>query len=106
MDTALLILDFINDIVHPDGKIASAAGFVKEHKVMAHANASIAFARKHQLPVVWVKVGFSSNYQECPRQSPIFTRVKQLQALQLETWGTEFHEEMKVATNDFVLIKP
>lgn len=104
MKTALLILDFINDIVHPDGKIAASAEFVKENNVMAHANNAIAFARKNGIPVVFIKVGFSSGYKECPESSPIFSRAKQ-QALQLNTWGTEFHDEIKKEKGDLTIIK-
>jgi nicotinamidase-related amidase len=105
MKTALLVLDFINDIVHPDGKIAASAGFVKENNVMAHANDTIAFARKNNIPVVFVKVGFSSGYKECPLSSPIFSKAKQLQALQLNTWGTEFHDEINKNQDDLIIIK-
>lgn len=105
MKTALLVLDFINDIVHPDGKIAASAGFVKENNVMDHANVSIAFARQNKIPIVFVKVGFSTGYKECPDNSPIFSRAKQLQALKLNTWGTEFHKEINKEDDDLVIIK-
>lgn len=105
MKTALLVLDFINDIVHPDGKIASSAGFIQEHHVIHHANAAIAFARKNKILCAFIKVGFSTDYQECPAESPIFGRVKQLQALQLNTWGTEFHAAIEITPKDLVIIK-
>jgi nicotinamidase-related amidase len=105
MKTALLVLDFINDIVHPDGNIAASAGFIKENNVMAHANDTIAFARRNKIPVAFVKVGFSFGYKECPENSPIFSKVKQLQALQLNTWGTEFHDDINKEADDLTIIK-
>lgn len=104
-NTALLMLDYINDIIHPEGKIAGPAAFVNEHNVIANANKTIAFARKHHLPMVFVKVGFNAGYPECPETSPIFSYAKKQQALQLNTWGTEFHADLHVQPTDWVVVK-
>src|SRR5215204_6418872 len=103
--TALLVIDFINDIVHPDGKITATADFVKKHDVINHANLVIAFARQHHFPIAFVKVGFSKNYLECPTNSPIFGQAKEMKAFELNTWGTEFHEKLNVQTDDFIITK-
>ena len=103
--TALLVIDFINDIVHPDGKISNAATYVKEQQVIERANQAITTARKQKIPILFVKVGFSANYLECPVSSPLFNRAKQLQALQLHTWGTEFHQALDIKPNDPVIVK-
>lgn len=106
MKTALLIIDFINDIIHPDGKIAASANFIKEQHVIEQANKLITFARGKSIPTVFVKVGFSKSYIDCSETSPVFGRVKQLGALQLNTWGTEFHEELNFNPGDFTIVKP
>ncbi len=103
--TALLVLDFINDIVHPEGKIAGSANFIKEHHVFEKANKVIAFARQHTIPIVFVKVGFSQGHAECPENSPIFGGAKKLQALQLNTWGTEFYAGIDVQPQDLMMVK-
>ena len=105
LSSALLIIDFINDTVHPKGKISGSAAYVKEQNVIGHANKAIAIARAEQMPILFVKVGFSSNYLECPRNSPIFSKAKQYQALQLNTWGTEFHETLDIQPTDIVIVK-
>lgn len=102
---ALLVIDFINDLMHPDGKTSGAAIYVKEHQVIEHANQAITIARQQDFPILFVKVGFSANYLECPSTSPMFSRAKQLQALQLNTWGTEFHQALDVKPNDPIIIK-
>lgn len=102
---ALLVLDFINDIVHPNGKIAGSAAFIKEHAVIENANKVISFARFNNIPVIFVKVGFSANYLECPERSPIFGGAKQKNALKLNEWGTEFHELLDVQPNDMIITK-
>jgi nicotinamidase-related amidase len=103
--TALLVLDFINDIVHLEGKFRDTAKFVHEHHVMDHANKVIAFARAKHIPIVFVRVGFSSGYVECPMHSPLFGQAKEHHALALNTWGTEFHEKMNTDPQDLVITK-
>lgn len=105
MKTALLVIDFINDIVHPDGKISGSAAYIKEHQVIENVNRAIHFARKNNIPIVFVKVGFNLNYLECPENSPIFSHAKKQQALKLNTWGTEFHEALDKQLHDLVIIK-
>ena len=101
----MLALDFINDIVHVKGKFTATAEFVKKHQVIEAANKTIDFARKNQILCLFVKVGFSSDYLECPPNSPVFGKAKELQALKLNTWGTEFHENLSIQSSDAVIVK-
>ncbi|MBS0622470.1 MAG: cysteine hydrolase [Verrucomicrobia bacterium] len=103
--SVVVVLDLINDIVSPQGKFTATAEFVKKHGVIEAANQVIALARSQQLPILLVKVGFSANYLECPLNSPLFGKAKELQALKLNTWGTEFHENLAVQPSDPVIIK-
>jgi len=104
-NTALLAIDFINDIVHLKGKIIDTATFVERNNVIENANQVITFARQNNIPIGFVKVGFSANYLECPAHSPVFGKVKERNAFQLNTWGTEFHEKLDVTLNDFIIVK-
>jgi nicotinamidase-related amidase len=104
-DSALLVIDFINDIVDPKGKIAGSANFIQSHYTIENANKVIKQARKANVPIIFVKVGFSPSYLECPAESPIFGKAKQYQALQLNNWGTEFHANLDKQPEDFVVIK-
>lgn len=103
--TTLLVLDFINDIVHLEGKFTATAKFVHEHQVINHANRVIAFARSKHIPIIFVRVGFSSSYIECPLNSPVFGKAKEYKALELETWGTQFHEALDVQPHDTIITK-
>lgn len=105
MKTTLLIIDFINDIVHPKGKRSATATYVADNDVMQFANEAIAIARKNVIPIIHVKVGFSPSYIECPLNSPLFGKSKKDKALQLGEWGTEFHETMDVQDSDTIIIK-
>jgi nicotinamidase-related amidase len=103
--TALLVLDFINDIVHPRGKIARSAEYIQQYDVIAKANKLIAHARQKQMPIIFVKVGFSKGYPELPAHSPLFSKMKDLAALQLGEWGTEFHADLDYRPEDIVVVK-
>jgi len=105
MNRILLVMDFINDIVHPDGKIARSSAYIKEHKVIEKANSLIAWARTENIPIGFVTVGFSQGYPECPLMSPVFGKALEFKALQLGEWGTEFIEMLDVQSADVVITK-
>ena len=94
MNAILLTLDFINDITHPKGKIAHNAERIEQTKIIATANRAIDWARRQQIPVAHVKVGFNEHYLECPERSPMFSAAKQFDALKLNSWGTEFNDKL------------
>lgn len=105
MKPALLVIDFINDIVHPKGKIARSAEQVAKNKVIQHANQMISHAKGKKWQLVFVKVGFHAGYPECPTHSPLFSAAPNHGALLLDSWGTAFHEELAIEASDFVLVK-
>ena len=103
---ALIVIDFINDIVHPEGKVSQEIEpQVQKNEVIAHANKAIEHFRKQNLPVIFVKVGFSSAYIEQPKNSPIFGLADQYKALELGAWGTEYHKDLDVLTSDYSVVK-
>ncbi len=101
----LLVIDFINEIVNSKSKAGSCAKHVLEKNVMEKANKAIAWARKNTIPVAHVKVGFSANYIECPKHSPIFSKAPENNLFKLNEWGCEFHEDMDVRAEDKIIIK-
>lgn len=104
-NTLLLSIDFINDIVHPDGKIASVAAEVKQNQVLAHANQALQLARQNQIRCAHVIVGFREQYDECPKTSPIFGKAPQVGALRLGQWGAEIHSALDIVASEPVIIK-
>lgn len=103
--TLLLTVDFINDIVHPEGRIPSCAAMVAEYGVIERANQALTWARAQGFHVAHVKVGFPEGYPNCPDASPVFGRAKRLGALQLGTWGTAFREDLDVRADEPVIVK-
>ena len=105
MQTALLVIDFINDIAHPKGKIARSALRIEKNQILSHVNQAIDYARQQKYLLIFVKVGFHAGYLDCPPHSPLFSTAKQHAALLLHSWGTEFHEELDVRASDLVIVK-
>ena len=105
--TALVLLDFINEIVHERGKFAGKGypASVKDHKVLENVNAAIEKARKKNIPIIFVRVGFSQDYKEWPEHSPLFGAAKKVGALKLGTWATEIHDFVKTTDSDFIVTK-
>jgi nicotinamidase-related amidase len=105
--SVLLLLDYVNDLVHERGRFAEYGypAFVKAHGILDKVNATISKARARGIPVVFVRVGFSPGYAECPAASPLFGSLKNSGALQLGTWGTELHEALNRTDADLVVTK-
>ncbi|QWP78053.1 cysteine hydrolase [Lysobacter sp. K5869] len=106
MNTALIVIDPINDIVHPDGKIARSAAQVRERGLIERVNALSRRARAAHAPVVLIRVAFAPGYADLPKRSPLFGRAAQLGALREGDWGTRFHERLETASGDWAIVKP
>jgi nicotinamidase-related amidase len=106
-DTALVLIDFINDIVDPKGKLAGKGytKFDEEHSSLTVASDLLARARTNKSAVIHVRVGFSPDYKEQPEGSPLFGGAKKFNALCLGDWGTEFHTKVSPLANEAVLVK-
>ncbi|WP_410674171.1 cysteine hydrolase family protein [Amycolatopsis sp. cmx-4-68] len=103
---ALLMLDFINEITHPDGLYPEVClDQVLERGVLDKAARAVAAARRAGVLVVHVVVGFSPGYADWPRSSPLFTEVPRRGALVLGTWGTRPHDLVKPAPEEPVVAK-
>ena len=107
MATALILIDFIKEIVHENGKLASKgySDFVKNNDVFQNLSFEIKKARENNILIVHVRVGFSEDYIEQPKSSPLFGKAHEFQALKLNSWATEFHEQIDVNENDIILTK-
>jgi nicotinamidase-related amidase len=107
VQSALLVLDLINEIVHPDGKYG-AEGYahqVAERRVLENSARAIEKARASGTPVVYVVVGFSSAYAEWPAGSPVFHAARDDRRLELGTWATAVHDAVKPADGEPVITK-
>lgn len=104
--TLFLVMDMMNDLVDPEGFSKATYGIqVAERDVLAKTAAAIAAARAAGAKVGFVRVGFSSDYRECPPASPIFSGARANGIFQLGTWGTQVHPALTPQEGDFDVVK-
>jgi nicotinamidase-related amidase len=106
MNTAFIGLDYIVDIMHPQGKIAGSAKHAAERNVIARANRALEIARERGWLSILVKVGFNAGYPDQPRHSAMFGRAHEFGALEQGQAGMAFHPDLKAELADMVIIKP
>jgi biuret amidohydrolase len=91
--TAVIALHYQNDVVDPGGQIR--VGFDGAHPgraaVLGAARSLLELARRHELPLIHIRIAFRADYADLLRNAPIFERTAELGALREGTWGAEFH---------------
>lgn len=105
--TAFLVLDMQNEMVDPKGKIG-ATGFAKvveERGLIPKIAEVLKVARARGYPVVFVRVGFRSDYLDVLSRAPRVERLRQMNAVQLGSWGLDFPEELAPLPNEMVYTK-
>lgn len=106
-DSIYLVLDMMNDLVHPDGPNGKA-GYGEQSRarnIVENTRAAIDKARAAGIPVGFVRVGFSPDYRECPPASPIFSNARKNGIFKLGEWGTETHPDLGQRPEDFDIVK-
>ncbi|MFC5719735.1 cysteine hydrolase family protein [Streptomyces gamaensis] len=103
----LLIMDLINDVVHPDGTYAREgyADQVARRGVLRNAARAADLARGAGIPVVHVTVGFSAGYPEWPASSSVFAPCRDEGRLLLGAWGTQQHETVRPKEGEVLVSK-
>jgi nicotinamidase-related amidase len=105
--TAVVLIDFLNEFVHPDGKLAQHgySDYVATHGVDRAVERLLAIARSNGFLVIHIRAGFSDNYVECPDDSPLFANAKKFGALNLSGWGCEFIKFAAPASDEVIVTK-
>lgn len=105
-DSILLVMDMLNDLVHPDGMGAkSYVPQCRERGVYRNTALAIRRARAAGMMIGYVRVGFSPDYAECPPDSPVFSKARDNNIFVLGTWGTEVFEDFAPQPGDLDFIK-
>ena len=91
MKSIYLVLDMQNDLVHADGPNGKSplGEQVRERRVVENTAALLARARDAKIAVGFVRVGFSADYHECPKDSPVFGGAPKAGLFRLGAFGTE-----------------
>ena len=107
MKSIYLILDMQNDLVHADGPNGKSplGEQVRSRKVLENTAAALKKARSAGIAVGFVRVGFSPEYQECPKNSPVFGGAPKAGLFKLGSWGTEIHRSLAQQPGDVQVTK-
>ncbi len=108
MSDSLLLIDFVNDIVHPEGKIAAMGtpAHVVEQQAIANARRVLDSIRERQTKVVFVRVAFSEGHSELDGlDAPFYAAHRANGWLVRDTWGTEFHSDLQPLDSELVIEK-
>lgn len=102
-----LVLDMENDLVHADGPNGKAAygEQARARRIVEHTRLALDKARAANVPIGFVRVGFSPDYRECPANSPIFSNARKNGIFKLGEWGTEVHPDLGQQPGDFDIVK-
>ena len=92
--TALLAMDFENDIVHEDEafKDFGFAQMVRQNDVLGKAARLLDSARRSGVKVIYVSVKFRPGHHEAPQYAGLFQGAAQANALVEGTWSAAIHE--------------
>lgn len=96
--TALLVMDYQNDIV---GMLPEAA----RAPLLDKAAEALAAARQAHLPIIYVVVRFRDGYPEIGRQNKRFAMLKESGRLREGTPGAEVHAQLAPQPGDIVVTK-
>ena len=107
MGKAIIVLDYIKDIASENGKLATKGyyNFIKENNVIVNLTKDLEHAKNNGWKVIFVKVSFKENYEDQPKNSPLFGKANEFEVLKSNSFGVEFIEELSSFKPDLVLIK-
>ena len=107
MKSIYLILDMQNDLVHADGPNGQSplGEQVRGRRVLANTAIALQKARAAGIAVGFVRVGFSADYHECPKNSPVFSGASKASLFRLGSWGTEIHPDLAQQPGDVQVTK-
>ncbi len=105
--TALLVMDFENDIVHENGamKDFGFAAMVKQNDVLAKTARLLDAARRSGVKVIYVSVKFRAGYPDRPAGGGLCAGLIEANALVEGTWGAEIHDAVSPQEEETVVTK-
>jgi nicotinamidase-related amidase len=105
--TALLAMDFENDIVHEEGALKDfgLAQMVKENDILPKVSTMLDAARSAGVKVVYVSVKFRPGHPEVSPYTGLFQAVVATNALVEGTWGAQIHEAVAPREGEPVVTK-
>jgi len=105
--TALLVMDLENDLIHEEGafKDFGFAKMVKDNDVLGKVNTLLGAARRGGVKVIYISVKFRPGHPEASRSAGLFQAVIGANALVEGTWGATIHDAVSPQEGEPVVTK-
>lgn len=100
METALLVIDYINGIMN-----GSCKDYANKYPIVTNTNKLITGCRSQAIPIYFVRLAFNSNYSNLPKHSHLFNNIKQQGLFQLGSHDCEFSKTLDFRADDHVINK-
>lgn len=107
MPSALICIDFINEMVGSSGKLAGKGyrAFVGKNNTLVNIAREQAAMRASGGRVIHVHLGFAPDYSDHPKSSPLLGGARAAEILKLGTPSTEIVAEVAPHDGDVVIVK-
>lgn len=107
MKKALICIDFINEIIHPDGKLSGKGyvNFAQKNNSISKIQKLISDYRNENNEIIHIRVCFKEDYSNQPKNSPLFWKAHEFWVLGENTWSTEFLEELQPENDEKIIVK-
>lgn len=93
---ALLVMDMQNGIV---------SRFTENEEILLPFQKAVAAARKHAIPVIFVRVAFSAGYPEINPQNKAFSALSKSSGMTVSDTATQIHQSVHPEPNEPVVTK-
>ncbi|WP_251550377.1 cysteine hydrolase family protein [Neobacillus muris] len=93
---ALLVMDIQNGIV---------SRYAENKEILHNIQEAVASARKHNIPVIFVRVGFSKGYPEVSPRNKGFSAIAAHGGMTTADVATQIHESVKPQENEPIVTK-
>ena len=79
--------------------------FCEENNTVLNVQKLIRYFRTNHEEIIWIRLGFHENYDNCSRVSPRFSGMPELWVLKEDTWSTTFLEELEYSEKEKTITK-
>ena len=106
-NTAVLAMDFENDIVHPEGafKDFGFAQMVADNDILDKTTQLLTAARNAGVSVIYVSVKFRAGYPERAANGGLWQGLHGANALVEGTWGAQIHDQLTPKNGEPIVTK-
>ena len=106
-NTAVLAMDFENDIVHPEGafKDFGFAQMVADNDILDKTTQLLTAARNSGVSVIYVSVKFRAGYPERAANGGLWQGLHGANALVEGTWGAQIHDQLTPKNGEPIVTK-